>query len=358
MRAISAADSVSLAIQRTKEFLFTRFTWGTYLKLGLVAIITEGIGNNVHSSAHHSQTSTRIVVPSPNGQLILPPFPNAHFHIEPFQIATIVAAVLLALILVGVIVYLITRLRFAYFHCLIHNSTEISPGWSIYRAQAARFFWLNVVVGLCFLILIVLVAIPFAAGFWRLYQETQNGTSLDIPLMLSLLLPMIPILLVLALSGMLADIVLRDWMLPHYALDDASAGEAWTVVWERIQAEKRQFFVYTLLRVALPIIAMIGLFIVLMIPGLILAGAFAAVEFGIHSTFADATGASSVVGILLQVFFGVLAFGFTLLAGICLGGPVNTGIREYALIFYGGRYRELGDTLYPPSVPPAIARGD
>jgi hypothetical protein len=36
-------------------------------------------------------------------------------------------------------------------------------------------------------------------------------------------------------------------------------------------------------------------------------------------------------------------------AGICLGGPVGTGIREYALIFYGGRYKELGDALYPVS---------
>ena len=45
----------------------------------------------------------------------------------------------------------------------------------------------------------------------------------------------------------------------------------------------------------------------------------------------------------------MLAFGFALLAGICLGGPVSTGIREYALIFYGGRYKELGDTLYPAS---------
>jgi hypothetical protein len=120
-------------------------------------------------------------------------------------------------------------------------------------------------------------------------------------------------------------------------------------------AEKKQFIAYALLRIALPIIATIGLFILFMIPGLILAGSVAAVEFGIHSTFADATGASALVGKLLEIFFGVLAFGFALLAGICLGGPVSTAIREYALVFYGGRYKELGDTLYPPSVPPARA---
>jgi hypothetical protein len=204
-------------------------------------------------------------------------------------------------------------------------------------------------VGLCFGLLMILAAIPFAAGFWRLFQQIQETGQPDIPLLLSLVLPLIPLILLFVLAAFAADLILRDWMLPHYALDDATAGEAWSHVWARVTAEKRQFFVYALLRLALPIIASIALFIVLAIPGLILAGSLAAVEFGIHSTFADATGASALVGTLLQVFFGVLAFGFALLAGICLGGPISTGLREYALIFYGGRYKQLGDTLYPSS---------
>jgi hypothetical protein len=342
MRAISAPDAVSLAIQRTKEFLFRPFTWGTYLKLGLVAIITEGLGSNFNSSTHRN-------APSGHGPTIHSPF-----DIPPGWVAAIVAAVLVGIVLSIVVFYLITRLRFAYFHCLIHNTKEIRPGWWIYRTQALRFFWLNLVVGLCFLLVVVLVAIPFAAGFWRLFQETHQGGHLDVGLLLSLVLPLIPIVLLLALAAVLTDLVLRDCMLPHIALDDATAGEAWSQVWARIMAEKRQFLVYALLRVALPIVAAIGLFMVLMIPGLMVAGSVAAIEFGIHSTFADATGASALVGTLLEVFFGVLAFGFALLAGICIGGPVSTGIREYALIFYGGRYQELGDILYPQAPPTAI----
>jgi hypothetical protein len=342
MRAISAADAVSLAIQRTREFLFKPFAWGTYLKLGLVAIITEGLGSNFQSSGRGGH-------PSGNGPTVHSPF-----HLAPEWIAVIVAAALVAIIVSIVVFYLVTRLRFAYFHCLIHNTKEIRPGWWIYRTQAMRFFWLNLVVGLCFLLVVVLVAIPFAEGFWRLFQETQYGGHLDVGLLLSLVLPLIPIVVVLVLAAVVIDLILRDCMLPHIALDDATAGEAWSQVWARIMAEKRQFLVYALLRVALPIVAAIGLFIVLMIPGLMVAGSVAAIEFGIHSTFANATGASALVGVLLEVFFGVLAFGFALLAGICIGGPVSTGIREYALIFYGGRYQELGDILYPPPSPQPI----
>ena len=336
MRAISAVDSVSPAIQRTRDFLFKPFSWGTYLKLGLVAIITEGVGRNFHSSSHGNSSSGH------------GPFPSPIYHFTPGMSAAILAAVLVVIVLSMVIAYLITRLRFAFFHCLIHNSKEIRPGWRLYGEQAMRFFWMNVAVGFGFLLLVVLVALPFVAGFWRLIRETPPGGHPDVGLLLSLVLPLIPIIILLALAGILTDMILRDWMLPHYALEDATAGEAWASVWDRILDEKRQFAVYALLRVVLPIIAWIGLFIVLIIPGLIVAGSFAAFEYGIHSAFAGATGATMVVGVIIQVFFGLLAFGLMLLASICLGGPVSTGIREYALVFYGGRYRALGDLLYPP----------
>ena len=343
MRAVSAADAVSLAVQRTREFLFRPFNWGTYLKLGLVAIITEGLGSNFNSSSHKN-------APSGHGPVI-----NSLSDIPPVWIAAAVAGVLLAIFISIVVFYLVTRLRFAYFHCLVHNTREIRPGWILYKDKVMRFFWLNLGVGFSFLLAVILIAIPFVSGFVRVFQEYRQDGHLDIALLLSLVLPLIPLIVLIALVGMLTDLVLRDCMLPHYALEDASASEAWSQVWSRIKAEKRQFVAYALLRVVLPIIAAIGLFILLAIPGLMLAGSVAAIEFGIHSTFADATGASALVGKLLEVFFGILAFGFAVLAGICLGGPVSTAIREYALVFYGGRYKELGDTLYPPSVPPAIA---
>ena len=335
MRAISAVDAVSLAIQRTREFLFRPFRWGTFLKLGLVAIITEGIGSNFNSSSHNNHSSEHA------------PMMNVPFNILPVQVAAIAAAVLLAIFLSIVIFYLVTRLRFAFFYCLVHNTKEIRPGWWLYSAQATRFFWLNVVVGLCFLLLVGLIALPFMAGFWRLFREMPQGGHPDLGLLLSLVLPLIPIILLLTLAGVLTDLVLRDWMLPHFALEDATAGEAWSQVWARIRAEKRQFIAYALLRVVLPTIAMVGVFLVLIIPGLAVAGSLGAIEYGMHSAFADATGGAAAAGVILQVFFGLVALFLALLASICLGGPLSTGTREYALIFYGGRYQALGNILYP-----------
>ncbi len=341
MRAISAVDSVSLAVQRTRDFLFRPFAWGTYLKLGLVAIITEGLGSNIHGSGGgNSQPSVHT------------PDMTSPFHFEPYMIAIAIAAVLLAMIVMFFVFYLITRLRFAYFHCLVHNIKEIRPGWELHREQAARFFWLNVGVGFGFLVVVIAIALPFISGFMKLAQETHAGGQFDWGLLLSLILPLIPILVLIALAGVLSDLILRDWMLPHYALEDATAGEAWSEVWHHMMAEKKQFILYAVLRVVLPFIASVCVFMVLAIPGLAVVGVIAALEYGLHSAFADATGGAAVAGILLQVFFGLVAVGFTLLASVCLGGPLSTGVREYALVFYGGRYRLLGDVLYP-TVPTA-----
>jgi len=344
MRAISAADAISPAVERTKQLLFRPFSWGTFLKLGLVALITEGLGSNFRSSSpSHSGGGSS----SGGGPII-----HSLSDIQPQWIAAGVAALLLAFVIFAAVYYLITRLRFAFFHCLVHNSKEIGPGWRLYKEQASRFFWLNIAIGFCFFLIVGLIAIPFVMGFWRVFHDMQPGGSPNFGMILGLILPLLPIIFLLVVTGIALDIILRDWMLPHYALEDASAGDAWSSVWARVRAEKGQFFAYALLRLILPTIAGIAVFLILLIPGIILAGAVAGMELGIHSAFANSTGSATVAGIMLQVFFGLVAFGFFLLASISLGGPLSTGTREYAIIFYAGRYQVLGDLLYPQPLPP------
>ncbi|HEY6447527.1 MAG TPA: hypothetical protein VIY53_13785 [Acidobacteriaceae bacterium] len=336
MFPVSAADAVSPAIRRTKQFLFQPFRLGTYLKLCLVAVITEGLAGNSNYSGSHSQTSHS------SGTIYPPVWQHAGW------IAVIVAALALAVVVGCFIFYLITRLRFAYFHCLIPNTREIRPGWWLYRAQAGRFFWLNIMVGLCFLALVAVLALPFIARILAVIRSVHAGGRPDIAAIVALVLPLIPVILLVVLLGLAVDVVLRDLMLPHYALENATAGEAWGAVWARIRVEKGQFFGYALLRIVLPMVAMIALFLLLLIPAIFFFASTAIVEVGINATFSGATGAVSVIGILLGVGFGVLAAGIAFVVGIGVGGPLSTAIREYALLFYGGRYQRLGDILWPP----------
>jgi hypothetical protein len=56
-----------------------------------------------------------------------------------------------------------------------------------------------------------------------------------------------------------------------------------------------------------------------------------------------------VLLISLIVIVGVAIVVFLVL---CIGGPIGIAVRNYALLFYGGRYEVLGDLLSPP--PPII----
>ena len=346
MPALSAVDAIGPAIRRTKAFLFQPFRISTYLKLCLVAVLTEGYGANANFN-----------FPWPSGHL------SSHDHfrnqfvgwpskLTPQLTLAIAAGVLAIFVLIFVIFYLITRLRFAYFHCLVTNTRLIRPGWRLYRSQSARFFWLNVIVGICFLAFTAVLALPFVFGFWRLSKLTPPGGHPPVGMLISLMLLVLPVIFLLVIVGLTIDVTLRDFMMPHFALENATSGQAWTAAWARIKAENLPFFVDLLLRLILPLAAMMGVIFVLIIPALIVIAAFVFLGIAIHSSFAGAAGGALVVEVLLYVLMALAAIAIWIFVALCVGGPLGTAVREYALLFYGARYDHLGAFLFPPPETP------
>src|SRR6185437_1288154 len=103
---------------------------------------------------------------------------------------------------------------------------------------------------------------PMLVGMYR-HMRANPGQRIPMGTILEMVLPLIPVVFLLVLIAVALDIVLRDFMLPHIALDNASAGEALEAVWKHISAEKGTFFLYAVLRILLPLVAMIALFIAL-----------------------------------------------------------------------------------------------
>jgi hypothetical protein len=341
MNVYSATQAISPAIERTKNYLFRPFKWRTYLKLSLVACLTEGGSAGFNANI-------------PSGNNTSPSFSSfPSFDLSSEIIALIVIGVLVCIAIGIYLSYLICRLRFAYFHCLAHQIKEIRPGWRLYRTQGMRYFIASLIIGLITLFVLVLVALPFVLGFYMLYQSSQAGESYNVGGFVLLILLCIFTVICFGLAAYAVNAGMRDFILPHMALENKSFLEAWEAVKPRIKADKGSFAMYLLMRLLVPMAAYIAQIIAMIIPLLIVIGILVLIGVGIYSLFEGATGVIEFIGIFMEVVLGLIGLAFVLLLGVGLGGPIATWIRNYALLFYGGRYQALGDLLYPPSpLPP------
>ena len=122
-------------------------------------------------------------------------------------------------------------------------------------------------------------------------------------------------------------------------------------------SEKGSFALYLLMRLILPFAAYLAVFIVMFIPLLIVFGILLLTGFGFHAAFEGTTGVIAFIGIFIEVVLVLIGIAFGLLVAFSLGGPIATWIRNYALLFYGGRYQALGDLLDSPPPPPPAGHG-
>jgi hypothetical protein len=339
MYVLSATEAISPALNRTRDFLFRPFRWGNYLKFCAVAVLTEGTWANLRGNGGGT--------PSPGtGSHGVP------LNLDPGMIAALIACVILLVVLGIALMYVVVRLRFALFHSLMLRSRELAAGWHLYREQAMRFFVLSIVVAVGFLAVAAVALAPFVPGFVRVFRESRAAGHLIIGDFLPLILQLAPVIMLLMLAGVAVDVVMRDFMLPHMALENATAGEAWSAVLERVMEEKGTFFLYAVLRVMLPFAATIALTIVLIVPAILLFGIPGVLIALVHAAQVHATGAAWLVAVLIEVALGILMVAIGLLMAICFGGPVSVAIRNYALVFYGGRYELLGNLMAPTQTAP------
>jgi hypothetical protein len=341
MPILSATAAISPALSRTRRLLFQPFQWRTFFKLSIVAVFTEGFSGNSNFS-HHGPKSGG---PMQSGQI--DPQVLQFLH-SPAFIAMVVAFVCVAIVIGLVVLYFAVRLRFALFHCLIHQTTFIAPGWRIYRDQARRFYQLTIVVALAYLAIAIGIMIPFIKRFIVLYHEGRLNGHPDFPSLILVAVQLLPVLLALCLAGIAIDVIMRDFMLPHIALENRTSGEAFFAFWERFNMEKGSFLLYAFLRIFLPFVAMIGLFVVLIIPMVLIFGIPGLMIAGLHAWALHAPPAVAIVATTLAVVIGMAMAAFGLLVAISFGGPLSIAVRNYALMFYAGRCEPLGDIVFAP----------
>jgi hypothetical protein len=333
----TASGAITPAIDRTKHYLFNRFNFWTFLKLCLVAMLTDGSGSSFNGN-----------IPTNNQHSSHTFLASAAASSTDFDFLVILPLGLIVLALGIWIWYLIVRLRFAYFHCLVHQIKEVTPGWRLYAQPAARMFQFQLIVSLIFIAAIAVIALPLFFGFHGVFTS-GSGASIGVVLLLFAIL--FPLVAVLVFLGIAFEIITHDFMLPHMALEGMTVREAWHASRARYLAEKSGFWFYGFLRIVLVVVAGLAALMILIVPVLLIALVFVGLYMALNALLVDATGFAEFLRVFLQVLLVAVGAIIALLCIVCTSGTIATWKRNYALIFYGGRFQALGDLLSPPPQP-------
>jgi hypothetical protein len=341
MTPFSAMDAISPAIERTKVYLFRPFRLGRFLKLALVASFAEG---------SYSSFNLNFPFPGKSGEHVPVEIPQVHWPSAQMWIAIVAAVVLILLPLSILISYLLIRLRFSYFDCVLYGHDQISPGWRKYHRQALRYLGVSLCIGLAFLAVFGAIALTVWLQYKDVFASLAAGDKDHLKVDLMSLLPAIAlgflILFVLGIIGYVIQAVMTHCVLPRMALEDEPIFHAFGEAWEDMKAEPGQFALFLLMRILLPIAASMIAVMVLIIPGIVL-GVIAVVV----GVVVKAVVSSTALLIFLAVLAGLVAVPLLFAIGISIGGTIGTFIRNYGLLFYAGLYPELAVRLWP--APPA-----
>jgi hypothetical protein len=343
MKVYSASEAVWPALLRTYFYLFRPFKWETFLKLATVATISEGF-----------VVSFRFSVPD-----TIPFNVNAaalkSFLLAPDFLPVTILGVM-AIFLFGVYCfYLVIRLRFAFFHSLIHHTREFRRAAKLYSIEAEHFFTVSMLVWLVFMVAVALAAVfCIIAAYTVIASPTPEG-KLDPGYFLILFFPCIGIAFALIVAACAAQVVLKDFILPHMAIEAAPFRRAWADVRMRIAANKETFLSFFILRLAMPLIAGIVLALAAWLLGMIVFGILGMSAAGFNAMLDGAAGVRTYLLTAIHVLFVLLGLGAGLVMAVGFGGPLGVFMRSYALVYYGGHYKALGNLLEPSSAPAIMA---
>lgn len=341
MKVYSASEAVWPALERTYIYLFHKFRWETFLKLACVATLSEGF---IVSFRLYAPASFPIEVDW--GAL------RSLLLARDFLPVTIFGA--MALVVGGTYCfYLVVRLRFGFVHSLIHQTRQIRKAAKLYTVEAERFFAGCMLVWLVFLVAVALAAVLFVISAYTVFSVRTPDGKLDPGNFFMMFMPCMGAVFVLMLAACAAQVVLNDFILPHMAIEGMPFRQAWIAVRERMTANRETFLSYFILRVGMPIAAGVVLGFVAWVLGLIVFGILGMSAAGFTAMLDGTNDVRAHVLMAVQLLFFVLGIGAGLVLMATFGGPIGVFMRSYALFFYGGHYKPLGNLL-SPQAPPGI----
>jgi len=336
---ISAADSITLAVEHTKQQLFQPFRIGQWTKLAVVGLLAGELGFNGFNSSNFS--------PHPPGTEPHGGLPGAPGIDHALLFAFIAAAVVAALAIGLILLYIGSVMRFVLFDSILARECHIRQSWSRRMTPGWRYFvWKLAYCVLSILGFAVVVGIPAALAYNAGWLDDPKA---HVPVLVPVGMALLLLLFAFGITTAVILLLTKDFVVPQMALEDIDTMEGWRRLWPMIKAEPGAYAGYVGMKIVLAIIAgiiigvgalLIGLFFVVPTAGLsllaIVTGKTAGLTWNPHTI-----ALAALIGcILLAAFFYLVAL---------ISVPALVFFPAYSLYFFAGRYPRLVVPLYPAS---------
>jgi hypothetical protein len=340
---ISAVDSITLAIEHTKQQLFRPFRLGQWTRLAFVGLLAGELGANGCNRSNFQ-------APIHHAPMIAPHFPGFS-AISPALIAAAIAAIIAAVAVGIIFMYIGSVMRFILFDSVVARECHIRWDWNRRLVPGWRLFsWKLLYIVLSLLGFALIMGVPatlaFSAGWFHTPGEHLAPLILGGAFLFCLFV-------VFMVATAVIFVLTKDFVVPQMALENLSVMEGWRRLWAMMKREKGAYLAYVVMKIVLAVIAGILMGVATLILGLIIAvpsiglgvlavitGKTAGLTWDAH-TIALAIGIGSV---LLVVFLYLVALIYV---------PAIVFFPAYSIHFFAARYPQLQAVLYsPPPAPP------
>ena len=339
-------DTIGLAFQHTKRQLVQPFRLWQWTRLAFVGLLAGEMGSGGGCNFSQPFRSHQQAAGVPHLGQILP-------KIDPVLLAAIVAVlVVTGTIVMLVMLYISSVMRFILFDSVLTSECRIREGWSRRQGPGWSYFLWKIAFGLLTLAaMAALIGVPaaFALSAGWLGSPSQH----IFPLALTGIFVFGLFGIFLLFAGVVF-VFTKDFVVPQMALEGIGVMEGWRRLWPMIQTEKGAYAVYVLMKIGLAIGAgiVVGiasgiLVVVLAVPAV--AVALAAVLAGKTAGLTWSVATISIAVVAVCMLFALLLYLVSLVSV-----PVIVFFPAYAMYFFAARYRPLTVALYPEPPPASV----
>ena len=338
--AISAADSITLAVEHTKQQLFKPFRIAQWTKLAFVGLLAGELGGNGCSTSNFRAP----IAPGggPGGGI------PGSLGIDPALLAALaaLAAVLIVTSLaVGlVLMYVSSVMRFVLFDSVLTKECHIRWSWSRRLGPGWRYFIFKLLYGLLALAAVgVLIGIPaaiaYASGWFKEPREHLPALVAGGVVLLMLFFIFVVITAVIL-------VLTKDFVIPQMALENVDVMEGWRRLWAMMQVEKGAYAAYIGMKIVLAFVVSILIGIATVILGVIIA--IPSIAFGLLAVLSgkSAGWTWNAHTIALAIVVGCILLAVFLYFVSLIAVPAIVFFPAYSIYFFAGRYPQLSAALH------------